>query len=271
MTYKDLHVNEIFGPTFQGEGPLIGTPVVFLRLAGCNLHCSWCDTKYTWNFGNAQVVSPEGFIFSGPNLVTLGGSGLVRMNEYGPVYDKAAEVHRMSTSEVNMKLFERKVDTVVISGGEPMLQQEALMPVISAQVGANRVVQFETNGTVLPNKRLYEFMLANEMDPTTDAHVIFVVSPKLKHADAGARATDVDYGFWQGVRASFKFVCQTPEDLDEVAALNLNHERVYIMPEGTTREQVLRTQEVLAPHILERGWSMTTRLHVLLWGSERAR
>ena len=36
--------------SLQGEGPTLGTPSVFLRLATCNLACRWCDTKYTWDW-----------------------------------------------------------------------------------------------------------------------------------------------------------------------------------------------------------------------------
>lgn len=43
---KTLRVNEIFY-SIQGEGPWSGKPVVFIRLAGCNLRCTWCDTQYT--------------------------------------------------------------------------------------------------------------------------------------------------------------------------------------------------------------------------------
>jgi len=41
-----LRVSEIFGPTIQGEGALIGQPTVFIRLGGCDYRCSWCDTLH---------------------------------------------------------------------------------------------------------------------------------------------------------------------------------------------------------------------------------
>ena len=39
-------ISEIFGPTIQGEGPLIGRPTVFVRMGGCDYRCTWCDTLY---------------------------------------------------------------------------------------------------------------------------------------------------------------------------------------------------------------------------------
>ena len=41
-----IRVSEIFGPTVQGEGPLIGRPTVFVRTGGCDYRCTWCDTLY---------------------------------------------------------------------------------------------------------------------------------------------------------------------------------------------------------------------------------
>lgn len=40
---------EVFGPTIQGEGMVIGKKTMFLRTYGCDYGCSWCDTKYTWD------------------------------------------------------------------------------------------------------------------------------------------------------------------------------------------------------------------------------
>lgn len=39
-------INEIYGPVIQGEGPQVGTRTFFVRFAGCDYDCSWCDTKY---------------------------------------------------------------------------------------------------------------------------------------------------------------------------------------------------------------------------------
>src|SRR5262245_63137641 len=43
---EDIRISEIFGPTIQGEGPLFGRPTVFVRTAGCDYRCRWCDTLY---------------------------------------------------------------------------------------------------------------------------------------------------------------------------------------------------------------------------------
>ena len=46
MTKSAIRVSEIFGPTVQGEGALIGKPTVFVRTGGCDFRCSWCDTLH---------------------------------------------------------------------------------------------------------------------------------------------------------------------------------------------------------------------------------
>ncbi len=49
MTNKTYPINEIYGPVFQGEGVRIGDQTAFVRFAGCDWDCSWCDTKYAVN------------------------------------------------------------------------------------------------------------------------------------------------------------------------------------------------------------------------------
>lgn len=60
-----LPVIEIFGPTLQGEGRLIGCRTMFVRLAGCDWSCGWCDTPYSWRAGEllaAERLDPEGVL-----------------------------------------------------------------------------------------------------------------------------------------------------------------------------------------------------------------
>ena len=78
-----IRISEIFGPTVQGEGLLIGKPTVFVRTGGCDFRCSWCDTLYAvlpeyrrdWRPMTAADILAEVAHLSGgvPILVTLSG------------------------------------------------------------------------------------------------------------------------------------------------------------------------------------------------------
>lgn len=78
-----IRVSEIFGPTIQGEGALIGLPTVFVRTGGCDYRCSWCDSLHavdaeyraTWVPMSAEAVMGEVARLSGerPIMVTLSG------------------------------------------------------------------------------------------------------------------------------------------------------------------------------------------------------
>ncbi|MBM7599391.1 7-carboxy-7-deazaguanine synthase [Virgibacillus halotolerans] len=57
-----IPVLEVFGPTIQGEGMVIGKKTMFVRTAGCDYSCSWCDSKFTWDGSeknNIQLMAPE--------------------------------------------------------------------------------------------------------------------------------------------------------------------------------------------------------------------
>ena len=76
-------ISEIFGPTIQGEGALIGRPTVFVRAGGCDFRCDWCDTLYAvlpqhkgdWHQMDATSILIEVERLSGgaPILITLSG------------------------------------------------------------------------------------------------------------------------------------------------------------------------------------------------------
>ena len=91
-----IRVSEIFGPTVQGEGPLIGRPTVFVRTGGCDYRCSWCDTLYAvlpehkdeWRTMEAEAILAEVSKLTGgrPIMVTLSG-GNPAMQKLEPLID----------------------------------------------------------------------------------------------------------------------------------------------------------------------------------------
>jgi 7-carboxy-7-deazaguanine synthase len=78
-----IRISEIFGPTIQGEGPLIGRPTIFVRTGGCDYRCSWCDTDYAvlpdyrdeWVAMEADAIMARVAELSAgdPAIVTLSG------------------------------------------------------------------------------------------------------------------------------------------------------------------------------------------------------
>ena len=146
-------------------------------------------------------------------------------------------------------------DLLVITGGEPTTQQSEVNALTLAWAGP---VQIETNGTVLPQP----------------VGATYVVSPHLANSGTkhnpirlAALAAYAEHG------AHFKFVA-TPDMLDEVQgvvdAIGVRPENVWIMPEGTNSATILESTRMLAPETIQRGWNLSTRLHVLIWGNSRA-
>lgn len=227
----ELVVAEVFGPTFQGEGPSTGRRAGFVRLGRCNLDCSWCDTPFTWDWDR---------------------------------FDPATELRRASVASVLADLQAMAPEIVVVTGGEPLLQQRRLVPLVKACAARGWPVEIETNGTIVPDA------------PLIDVVHQWNVSPKLANSgvpfDKRIRADSLA-ALVGSERAVFKFVAAAEADLDEVAELVTAHalRPVWIMPEGTDPTLLIERARALAQPVLDRGWNLTGRLHVLLWGDERGR
>lgn len=224
-----LAVAEIFGPTFQGEGPSMGRRCSFLRLSGCNLRCTWCDTPYTWDWSR---------------------------------YDSAAERTLLDVSAILDTISGHGTGMVVVSGGEPLLQQRRLVPLLGALAERGVRIEVETAGTVSP------------LASVAAAVAQFNVSPKLGNSGnpLARRIRPAALADLQATgRAIWKFVAVSVVDLDEIAGLvdSLGLRPVYVMPEGTSAEVLLARSRELAEAVLARGWNLTSRLHVLLYGNRR--
>lgn len=68
-----IRVSEIFGPTIQGEGILIGLPTVFVRTGGCDYRCSWCDTLHAVDSEYREQWLPMGVEEIWQEVVKLSG------------------------------------------------------------------------------------------------------------------------------------------------------------------------------------------------------
>lgn len=100
-----MQITEIY-KSLQGESTYAGLPCVFVRLTGCNLRCSWCDSEYTFQGGRKMAIE-----------------------------EVLAEVSRLSGSGL-----------VEITGGEPMLQEREVVPLMQHLLDAGYEVLLETSG-----------------------------------------------------------------------------------------------------------------------------
>ena len=223
-----LKVNEIFGPTIQGEGKSQGMVVMFLRLAFCNLSCSWCDSKYTWDWKN---------------------------------FDKAKEVHEMDNDAILERL---TGPNIVISGGEPFIQQRELLTLVGALRKQERWIEIETNGTIIP-----DLVLMALLDQVN-------CSPKLSNSgDSRNRRLKTvaltKLSLYHKVY--FKFVIGCEKDIEEVLELvtkyQLQPNHVYLMPLGKTPEELLKTTQMVRELSKKHGFVFSSRLHIELWGMKR--
>jgi len=160
-----VRVNEVF-TSIQGEGPGAGRVATFVRLSGCNLNCSFCDSKYA-------------------NHVWM----------------------TLPAQEVANAVIRTKVRYAVITGGEPLMQED-VWELLHHLVNAGIYVDVETNGT---------------FDPNNIPGVRYIVSPK--DLDTASR--------WLNIRLPlvFKFVVD-PDTLYKFIAWVKTHELngVYFMP-----------------------------------------
>jgi 7-carboxy-7-deazaguanine synthase len=122
MNYK---INELF-ETIQGEGSFTGQPSIFIRLQGCPVGCSWCDTKHTWEIELDDQVSSE------------------------VMFSKKSETSQWSSfteADVFVLIKEKKFQAkhIVITGGEPCMVD--LTPLCETFEQHGYSTQIETSGT----------------------------------------------------------------------------------------------------------------------------
>lgn len=251
MDNSKLQVSEIFY-TIQGEGPDLGVPIIFIRLVGCNLHCSWCDSKYTWDWANPSSVHTNTQKFS-----------------------QEKETKWMTVDQVMEMLHELDPNNfshlIVVTGGNPLIHQKTsgFKLLLTTLVSKGYLIEMEDNGTIIPD----DYILSLDLP-------YYHITPKLstsgnslhsrEHRDVIEKYIDIAKN---GSRVVFKYVVSTKEDFEEVQTLvekyGIDRKFVWIMPKGISSKELMDKSELLAELSKCAGFNFTPRLHIMLWGNER--
>jgi len=204
-----MKISEIF-TSIQGETSFVGLPFTFVRLTGCNLRCSYCDTQYAYEEGTEYSL------------------------------DKVV-------AEVN----KRAVTRVVITGGEPLLQDETCI-LCSRLLDAGFTVLLETNGSILIK------------DVDQRVHRILDLKCPGSGMDKCMNLQNVDY---LTVRDEIKFVISHREDFEWALEILKQHElqgRAHVLFSPVS--DILHPQE-LAEWILQEKLNVRLQLqiHRYIW------
>lgn len=230
--------------SIQGEGPTMGYPAIFIRLAGCNLMCggqgtqhdkelhngaTWrCDTIEVWMKGKSHEVG---------NYVNQ----LVK--KYG-IEERAVQARR-----------------IIITGGEPLMQSKGVFELISILTRGygfhSSQIEIETNGTI------YD-------EAITSLGVQFNISPKLSNSGETSKNRYVENTLRKLCTVSnyfFKFVVGDDKDLYEVLTFYnfVPRNKIYLMPPASDKETLMVKSKWLAGKCLSHELKFSSRLQVAIW------
>lgn len=230
-----IPVVELFGPTIQGEGPYAGRNADFVRLGGCNLSCSWCDTAYAWDASR---------------------------------YNLRDEITPLTDESVLAALSGRR-GIVVLTGGEPLLHQRnaALLRVLRRLREVGRPVHVETNGTILPTEELLELVEVFVLSPKLSNAQL----PPHQRATPHAGWANVSVTAEVHAKLVLNNRGELQEALNIARSIGLPDDHIWLMPQAADPNTLAALWPDIADAAAEAGVNACTRLHVLAWGLERGR
>jgi 7-carboxy-7-deazaguanine synthase len=253
-----LKINELFGPTIQGEGPDVGRACYFIRLHHCPVQCPGCDTHFSWDG-------------SEPGLPSTVADLSAWMQAKHAVHPHAG---------------------FVVSGGEPLIHfANEELATLFTWYRSRSWITLETSGFVGPKelKGEQEDKLRNFL--TSFSRVI--CSPKITPCLHGTGWTDEQlevnlpaiFKYFRMVENGggsaalhLKFVIRDEADVTAVRSFlqrhgpllsSLRRTIIYAMPYGIEAEEVAEGCKFLVDVCARTGWTLSPRLHALLWGKKR--
>ncbi len=259
VAVRTIMVSEIFGPTIQGEGAVIGRPTVFVRTGGCDYRCSWCDSLY--------AVLPE------------------YKSEWEPMNAERifAEVQRLSNN---------KPILITLSGGNPAIQP--LGELIDLGHTHGYTFAIETQGSVAASWFSHLDYLTFSPKPPSSKQVtrwerldrcVQVATGKQLQEDEHERDNHKPVSSRNLPAISFKIVIFDEEDFAYAREVHQRYPEIplYLQPGNHTPPQpqssasldingILERMDWLVQRVIKEGWYDVTvlpQLHVLLWGNKR--
>lgn len=227
-----MKIAEVFH-SIQGEGLLAGTPSVFVRTSGCNLRCWFCDTPYSsWE--------PEG--------------------------------EKFSPEEILAQVLAIPCRHVVITGGEPLLWP-SLIGLVQGLRAANRHVTLETAGTLDVPELVCDLASISPKLASSTPHSREQGRFALMHEQARWKP-EIVARLMERQPHQLKFVAHEPADLREIESMlaelpKTEPDRILLMPQGSTTQDLASRAPWVAKACLERGWRYAPRLHIDLYGNTR--
>jgi len=228
-------INEIFY-SIQGEGLLAGVPSVFIRLAGCPLRCTWCDTQY--------ALDPK----AGEDL------------SLSEMLDRIESVFTHLSHEPRVTSHERRF--IVITGGEPMINPQ--LPELAATLKQKaKHVTIETAGFKFIPDIACDLMSISPKLSNSGVKIKKVPDPFFP-----IRQLIEHYPY------QLKFVVDSPDDITEIQQTvkllgNIDPKRIMLMPQAKTRDELLAKSSMVAELCKQTGFAFCNRLQILLWNNKR--
>lgn len=244
---KKINLSEAFY-SIQGEGKTTGVPSVFLRLAGCNLLCGGKGTDKdgklhngaTWRCDSIEVWQKKINSFEPEQLINHLNSQFGFLNVL------------------------RKGAHLIITGGEPMLQQEAIFELINhldEVYNTRPYIEFETNGTI---------PVIEKLKKGVDRQ--FNISPKLKNSGESYDRRIIHNDYLVIQNAQFKFVVGSEEDIIEaffIAKQNrIPTNKIWLMPAASSEVELKNIQGYVAEQCIKMGCNYSNRLHIQIWNKK---
>ena len=293
--YIDEHNNLIPG-TVQGEGEYTGVTSLWLRLHGCNLECN--------GFGQLDPTDPSSYHLPCQNIDVSKYNSMEEL----PVFSKGCDssyswskkfmhlAHQETAKEIvnnlRQRLYKNKFTHevtnqpchMVFTGGEPILNQNALVDIFKEFVTQGEVPEYvtiETNGTIQLRDEFID--IVTEIRKYQPFELFWSVSPKI-YATSGERpekAIKPDVvGRYNALsnRGQLKFVCNgSKRSWDEIESAITQFRAagvvfpVWIMPVGATIEGQELVAADIADQAIYRGYNVSVRAHVYLYGNALGR